>query len=117
MFLNPTTRQDDRDDRFAVEYAKRAASAGLFFLGREPDEEYIGIPNVPAMVHTAERFRNMATACAEEVLPRILQLADSECGGSDEHLISELARAFENFAESEIAWRNAGNLNPIPKPL
>lgn len=68
----------------------------------------IDIPNVPAMVHHSERFDNMARACAEEVLPRILELADSGCGGSDENLIYELAEALKKFAESEIAWRNAG---------
>ena len=72
------------------------------------EEERIGIPNVAAIVHSAERFHNMATAHAEELLPRILQLADSECGGSDAELIYELSRGLRAFAESEIAWRNAG---------
>lgn len=71
----------------------------------------IGIPNVPAMVHQAERFCNAANVHAEEMLPRILELADSECGGEDSQLIYELAKAFRNFAEAEIAWRNAGYTN------
>lgn len=78
-----------------------------------PDKaaDFIGIPNVPAIVHQAERFANAANIHAEETLPRILELADSECGGEDAQLIYELAKAFRNFAEAEIAWRNAGYTN------
>lgn len=39
MFLNPLSRQNDKDDEFAVIYAKRAASAALFFLGRDNETE------------------------------------------------------------------------------
>jgi hypothetical protein len=38
MFLNPTTRQNEQDDHFAVVYAKGAASAALFFLGIYAEE-------------------------------------------------------------------------------
>lgn len=80
---------------------------GVPALPDKADADFIGIPNVPTIVHHAERFNNAANIHAEDILPKVLELADSECGGSDTELIYELSRALRHFAESEIAWRNA----------
>lgn len=39
MFLDTTCGKHEKDDALAAEYAKRAASAALYFLGREPEED------------------------------------------------------------------------------
>lgn len=74
-------------------------------VGRE-NMEGIVIPNVPAMVHKAERFEAKAKAWAEELHEIIFNPVNP-----DNDTIESIALSLKNFAESEIAWRNAGKTN------